>query len=105
MDIQNDGIVLIAGPSASPINITSLSVSTDAATGSGDPSIYSATTCRQRHRVAAPTTFDALSGQILDVGDGATPLSFTFPTPLQYKPPANTKACLMGPPTRRRQTR
>jgi hypothetical protein len=23
-----------------------------------------------------------------------TPLSFTFPTPLQFKPAANTKACL-----------
>jgi hypothetical protein len=31
---------------------------------------------------------------IRDLGDGVTPLSFSFPTPLQYNPPANTKACL-----------
>ena len=31
---------------------------------------------------------------IRDAGDGDTPLSFSFPTPLQWKPPANTKACL-----------
>jgi hypothetical protein len=33
---------------------------------------------------------------IRDLGDGVTPLAFTFPTPLQWKPPANTKACLYG---------
>ncbi len=30
------------------------------------------------------------------MGDGVTPVSFTFPTPLQWKPPANTKACLVA---------
>jgi len=30
------------------------------------------------------------------VGDGATPVSFSFPTPLQSKPPANTKACVFA---------
>ena len=33
---------------------------------------------------------------IRDSGDGVTPISFTFPTPLQWKPPANTKACLLA---------
>ena len=28
------------------------------------------------------------------MGAGKTRLSFTFPTPLQWKAPANTKACL-----------
>jgi hypothetical protein len=31
---------------------------------------------------------------LLAEAEGRTPLSFTFPTPLQWKPPANTKACL-----------
>ena len=36
---------------------------------------------------------------ILDAGDGVTPLSFSFPTPLQLRPPANTKACLWAQST------
>jgi len=91
-DIQNG--VFIAGPSASPINVTSLSVSTDAASGSG-LDVYlrafhvpsSATSC-------SSATFDGTLWHILDAGDGVTPVSFSFPTPLQWKPPANTKACL-----------
>ncbi len=39
-------------------------------------------------------TLDATLWLIRDTGDGVTPLSFSFPTPLQYNPPANTKACL-----------
>ena len=50
----------------------------------------SATTCDG-------ATQDAGLWQISDPVNGRvplTPLSFTFPTPLQYKQPANTKACL-----------
>jgi hypothetical protein len=47
-----------------------------------------ATTC------VGATTSEGPIWQIRDLGDGATPLSFAFPTPFQYKPPANTKACL-----------
>ena len=85
---------LLAGPSAVPINVTSLSVSTDQASGGGeDAYLYgfhvpsSATSC-------STTNLDATLWHIRDLGDGVTPLSFNFPTPLQWKPPANTKACL-----------
>jgi hypothetical protein len=91
-DIQSGG-TWIAGPSSSPINVTSLSISTD---GSGN-SVYvylnayhvpsSATGC-------SFTNFDDTIWFIRDIGDGVTPVSFSFPTPLQWKPPANTKACL-----------
>jgi hypothetical protein len=90
-DIQNT-ITLITGPSALPINITSLSVSTDDPTG---PIAYflwayhvpsSATACDQANG----------DGVIWSIRGGADvqPLSFTFPTPLQVKPPANAKVCL-----------
>jgi hypothetical protein len=91
--IQNQATV-IAGPSSSPINVTSLSISTDAPTGDdigvalyGYHVASSATSCSN-------TNFDDTLWLIRDAGDGATPVSFGFPTPLQFKPPANTKACL-----------
>ena len=87
--------VFIAGPSALPINVTSLSISTDAQQRQRRiTSICSATTCRPAPWLQLDA-FDGTIWQIRDLGDGATPLSFTFPTPLQYKPPANTKACLL----------
>ena len=77
-----------------PINLTSLSLSTTATSGSG-LSVFmvgahvpnSATTC-----VGALS--DRTLWRLRDMGPGATPLSFTFPTPLQWKASANTKACL-----------
>lgn len=94
-DIELNG-AFIAGPSASPINVTSLTISTDAPSGSNVRVILdayyvsnSATSCSLLN--PAGTIW-----QILDAGDGVTPLSITFPTPLQYKPPANTKACLLA---------
>jgi hypothetical protein len=93
IDIQSN-IHPIAGPSASPINITSLSVSTEAPSGGQlHVALYayhvpsSATSCNN-------TNYDATLWHIRDAGDGVTPVSFSFPTPLQWKPPANTKACL-----------
>jgi hypothetical protein len=93
--VINSG-AFIAGPSASPINVTSISLSTDATSGSGIPASLlgqhvpnSATSC-------SGATVDELLWQIRDQGDGVTPLSFSFPTPLQYKPPANRKACLFA---------
>ena len=49
-------------------------------------------------------TNDGTLWQIRDAGDGITPVSFAFPTPLQWKPPANTKACLLASPTRMAST-
>ena len=90
-----DSGTFIAGPSASPINVTSLSISTDAATGSGArASLCSATTCRQRdhlhRRDLRPSLWQIATWRRRDAG------SFTFPTPLQWKAPANTKACLFA---------
>ena len=44
----------------------------------------------------AGAVFIATVWRILDAGDGTTPLSFSFPTPLQFKPPANTKVCVFA---------
>jgi hypothetical protein len=92
-DIQSV-VTLITGPSAVPINVTSLSVSTDAPSGGQLQVVLlafhvptSATSCNV-------SNYDATLWHIRDAGDGITPLSFSFPTPLQWKPPINTKACL-----------
>jgi hypothetical protein len=101
MDIQQASKVPIAGPSSVPINLTSLSFSTVASTGNnlgvflyGAHVASSATSC-------SGAIVDAVLWGIGDLGDGATPVSFTFSTPLQWKPPANTKGCLTvsGPST------
>jgi hypothetical protein len=93
-DIHNG--VFLAGPSASPINVTSLSISTTAMSGSG--------VVIELHGYHVSNSATSCNGginaedlwQIVDAGDGVTPLSFTFPTPLQWKPPANRKACLFA---------
>jgi hypothetical protein len=85
--------VPIAGPSSSPINLTSLSVSTDSPSGSGVFLFIYGT--------HVPSSATSCIGGVLDVTlwlirdlPSSDPLSFEFPTPLQWKPPANTKACL-----------
>src|SRR6266511_4139735 len=84
---------VIAGPSPLPINVTSLSVSTDAS-GSGIDVDLGAWHVPGTATNCDGATYDTTIWHIRDAGDGVTPLSFTFPTPLQWKPPANTKACL-----------
>jgi len=93
-DIQTPPGVLITGPSSVPIDVTSLSISTDDTSGASDhvflygehvPS--TATTCNG-------ATYDTALWVIRDAGDGVTPVAFTFPTPLQYRSPPGTKACL-----------
>ena len=70
----------IAGPSASPINVTSLSISTDARERKRHPRPFcTPTTCRAAPPLAAGATFDGTIWHIRDVGDGVTPVSFTFP--------------------------
>ena len=79
-----------------PVDINSISLSTDAATGS-NVHLYlygyhvpsSATSC-------SGGILDKLLWHIRDLGNGVTPLSFDFPTPLQYKPLANRNACLLA---------
>ncbi len=91
-----DGGNFIAGPSATPINLTSLSISTDAASGNGVGVIVYGAQVPSSAMVCPGASSFVLLWEIRDLGDGATPLSFTFPTPLQWKPPANTKACLFA---------
>ncbi len=91
MGIDTNGGFL-AGPSATPINLTSLTLSTtDPNPVSAIISAYyvasSATSC-------STTSFDQQLWSVVTLGDGVTLVSFTFPTPLQYKPPANKKACV-----------
>ena len=86
----------LAGPSSVPINLTSVSLSTDASSGSGISTILyaafvpsSATTC------GTPGSFEQV-WRIVDLGDGTTPLSFTFPTPLQVTTSPGFKVCLFA---------
>ena len=86
----------IAGPSSSAINITSVTFSTAAPSGFG-PQVAlvgrhvpsSATNCNG-------ATFDVTLWHSLNAGGPTTPLTVSFPTPLQWKPPENTKACLFA---------
>jgi hypothetical protein len=86
----------IAGPSASPINLTSLSISTTAPSGSGVLVFLAGHHVPNSATSCSGAIFDGTIWRIRDAGDGVTPVSFTFPTPLQLKPPANTKACLLA---------
>jgi hypothetical protein len=93
--IQGSG-ALLAGPSSLPINVTSISLSTDAATGSGALVVLQAFHVPNSATDCGAALFDSTAWLSRDLGDGVTPLSFSFPTPLQLKPPANTKACLFA---------
>ena len=80
---------VVAGPSTAPINITSISLTGVGSGDSVDVNGYlvptSATTC-------SGATFDT---QLWEGKTGA-PVAVSFPTPLQYKPPANKKACVFA---------
>jgi hypothetical protein len=86
--------VYIAGPSLSAINVTSISVSTDTPSGDGDDMFLYAQHVPSSATSCGGALPDGTLWHIRDLGDGVTPLSFDFPTPLQWKPPANTKACI-----------
>ena len=83
------------GPSASPINLTSLSLSTDGASGASTSLTLIGAHVANNATNCLGAIFVAELWKINDLGDGVTPLEFTFPTPLQFKPPANTKACVL----------
>lgn len=86
----------IAGPSSTAINITSVTFSTAAPSGSG-PEVAligrhvpnSATNC-------SGSTLGSILWHSINAGGPTTPLTASFPTPLQWKPPANRKACLFA---------
>ncbi len=86
----------IAGPSTAPIELTSLSLLTAAQSGASPPvALYgyhvpsSATNC-------SGATLDGTLWQSQNAGGPTTPVSVSVPTPLQYKPLANTKACVFA---------
>jgi hypothetical protein len=93
-DIQGGGFTFIAGPSSSPIDVTSLSISTDASTGAGVEVFLEAAHVPSTATSCSGATTDGTIWHIRDLGDGVTPVSFALPTPLQWRPPSNTKACL-----------
>ena len=87
--------LLLAGPSGSPINMTSLSLSLPDNVPATDSAIVelqayhvpgSATTC----------TGDTPDGVVWRLArmTASTPLAVSFPTPLQLRSPPGTKACL-----------
>ena len=63
LNIANTSGVFLAGPSASPINVTSLSISTDLSTGDGLTPIYSPTMCLAAPPGAALTLSTAPFGK------------------------------------------
>ena len=92
VSIQTYGFpgAVIAGPSAAPINITSISVTS---VGSGGQSV-------DVNGYLVPTSATTCSGAAFDTqlweGKTGAPVAVSFPTPLQYKPPANKKACVFA---------
>jgi len=90
-DFHNSNVFLV-GPTASPIQITSISASLGASSDSADIRLIgwhvdkTATSC-------ATSGFDGTFWHI-PFFTGAAPLVVTFPTPLEYRPPNGTKGCL-----------
>jgi hypothetical protein len=86
---------LLAGPSASPIDMTSFSLSLFDNVPATDVAIVEL----QAYHVpgsAATCTDQTTDGVVWRIArlPASTPLAVSFPTPLQLKPPAGTKACL-----------
>jgi hypothetical protein len=92
-DIQGT-FIFIAGPSSSPIDLTSVSISTDAASGGGLNVFLDGAHVPSTATSCNGATLDGTIWHLRDLGDGLTPFSFAFPTPLQWTPPSGTKACL-----------
>jgi hypothetical protein len=90
------GVVLLIGPTAAPINVTSVAISLEPGVTSGSADIRlmaahvpsTATDC-------SGATFDGTLWHVPDVTAG-TPFTESFPTPLQWTAPVGTKACLFA---------
>jgi len=86
--------VAVAGPTSGPINLTSVSLSTDVSSGNGVlTALYTGYVSSSAGTCTGPSNW-TLIWMIRDLGDGTTPLSFDFPTPLQSKPSPGFKTCL-----------
>jgi hypothetical protein len=97
------GVVLLAGPTSGPIDISSVSMSV----APGVIDAFADIRLMAAHVPGTATsctgaTFDTTLWHIPDV-TSAAPFTESFPTPLQWTPPAGTKACLfahnLGGPT------
>jgi len=91
------GVVLLTGPSSAPIDISSVSISFE----SGVPTGFADVRLMAAHVSSAATscgsaTFDTTLWHIPDATAGTTPFTESFPTPLQWRPPPGTKACLFA---------
>lgn len=90
------GVILLTGPASAPIDVTSLTISFEPGVTSGSADIRlmaahvsgTATSC-------ASATFDRTLWHVPDATPG-TPFTESFPTPLQWRPPPGTKACLFA---------
>jgi hypothetical protein len=78
-----------------PINVTSISISISSS-GSGVQVYLFAYHVPSTATSCSADAYDTTLWHVRDAGDGVTPVSFSFPTPLQWKPPPNTKACLQA---------
>jgi len=97
------GVVLLVGPKSAPIDISSVSISFQFLASD----VFADIRLMAAHVPATATscagaTFDTTLWHIPDA-TSAVPFTESFPTPLQWKPPAGTKACLfahnLGGPT------
>jgi hypothetical protein len=90
------GAVLLTGPTSSPIDVTSVSISLQPGATSGSADIRliaenvsgTATSC-------SGATFDATLWHVPNVTAG-TPFTESFPAPLQWHPASGTKTCLFA---------
>ena len=92
LDPSNPSSTLIAGPSTTPINLTSVSIGYKAS-GTGDVAVYfwsvpsSRTTC-------SVTYFLGTMYHLPGLNSTAGIVTASFPTPLQLRPPVGQKACM-----------
>jgi hypothetical protein len=92
LDPSNPSPTVIAGPSTTPINLTSVSIGYKA-TGTADLYVFfwsvpsSATTC-------SPTNFQGTMYHLPGLASSAGIVTASLPTPLQLRPPVGQKACM-----------
>jgi hypothetical protein len=83
---------VLAGPSASPINLTSLSASTDLGT-QATLSLIAFNVPNTATDCTGPGSDSEIIFVLVNV---SAPIAVPFPTPLQWAPPSGAKACLVA---------
>jgi hypothetical protein len=90
----SDDVSSFGSPGA--LNITSVSLSTNAPSGFGPEVLLYARHVPSSATDCSGATFDGALWRVLNAGGQTTPVVVTFPTPLQWKPIGNAKACLFA---------